>query len=250
MQDSRRLSIIIVNYRSEQYLEKCIASIYNWSNPEFFEIIVINNDPATDLEEIQSKYRDIRLYNVKKNLGFGAGCNLGAKKATGEFFLFLNPDTQFLDDYVGKILDKFVKSREKIGIIGPGLVTDEGKTQQWCAGKTITLWQIVKNNLGIIENKKIWESQEDICTDWVSGAALAIKKEAFEKIGGFDEKFFMYFEDDDLCRRARKAGYEVLYWPKEAILHSGGKSYGNVFPQKVQFYKSLAYYIKKKAKNL
>lgn len=250
MQNSKELSIIIVNYRSEQYLEKCIASIYSWSNPALFEIIVVNNDSKANLEGLAKKHYEIKLYDAEKNIGFGAGCNLGAKKAAGDILLFLNPDAQFLDDYAGKILDKFAKSPEKIGIIGPRLSTDEGKTQEWCAGKTITMWQIIKNNLGLVENKKIWESSENVCTDWVSGAALSIKKEVFEKIGGFDGSFFMYFEDDDLCRRARKAGYEVLYSPKEVILHSGGKSYGNVFRQKTQFYKSLAYYLQKKFRDI
>ena len=250
MQNHKELSIITVNYRSENYLKKCLASIYNFSDRERIEIIIVNNDEKFETSFFENNYPEARIINHRKNIGFGAGCNLGAKNVQGEFLLFLNPDTQFLDDYVGKIMDKFAKSPEKIGIIGPRLITDEGKTQQWCAGKTITLWQIIKNNIGLVENKKIWESPEDIYTDWVSGAALAIKKEAFEKIGGFDENFFMYFEDDDLCRRAKRAGYEILYSPEETILHSGGKSYGNTFRKKAQFYKSLAYYLQKKLKGL
>jgi len=248
MQNSKKSSIIIVNYRSEQYLEKCIASIYNWSNPDFFEIIVVNNDQECDLSKVAEKYDEVSVFDSKKNIGFGAACNLGAKSANGELLLFLNPDTQFLSDYVSELLKEFANNTENIGIIGPRLITDDGKTQEWCAGKTITPWQIIKNNLGIIENKKIWESQKNIFTDWVSGAALAIKRDVFEKIGGFDKNFFMYFEDDDLCRRVRRLDYKICYFPTISVLHSGGKSYGNVFRQKAQFYKSLAYYMMKRVK--
>jgi GT2 family glycosyltransferase len=125
-------------------------------------------------------------------------------------------------------------------------MTAAGETQPWCAGKKLTLGQFVKNNLGIIESKKIWESKNDVLTDWVSGAALTVRKEIFDKIGGFDENFFMYYEDMDLCGRARSLGYEVLYCPEISILHDGGKSRKNIFLQKIQFFKSMFYYIKKR----
>ena len=251
MQNPRKLSIIIVNYRSEQYLEKCIASVYNWSDPELFEIIVVNNDQSSKLGEIAQKYSEIELYDSQKNIGFGAGCNLGARKATGEILLFLNPDTQFSDDYVGKISDKFAKSPEKTGVIGPRLVTDEKKTQEWCTGKDTTIRSLIKSNLfWIDESRRIWESKEEITTDWVSGAALAIKKNIFEKIGGFDEKFFMYGEDMDLCRRVRETGFGVIYDPNLAILHRCGKSRESCLRQKTQFYTSSIYYLLKKRKSV
>lgn len=250
MRSPRKLSIIIVNYRSEKYLEKCLASVYNWSDPSLFEIIVVNNDQSSDLSALVERYGEIWLCNAEKNIGFGAACNLGAKKAVGEILLFLNPDTQLLNDYVGKISDKFAKSPEKTGVIGPRLVTDERKTQEWCAGKDVTIWQLIKNNLWITESKKIWESKQEIVADWVSGAALAIKRDVFEKIGGFDEEFFMYGEDMDLCRRAREAGFGVIYDPTLVILHSCGKSRESWMKQKMQFYKSSIYYLLKKRKSV
>lgn len=242
------LSIIIVNYRSEHYLEKCLASIYRESNPQQLEIIIVNNDQQVDLQAMQQKYPAIKLIMQEKNIGFGCACNVGAKEARGELLLFLNPDTQFLDDYAGRIADAF-KTDAQIGIVGPRLITDEGETQWWCAGKEISLWQILKNNLGLIENKKIWESKVPVFTDWVSGAALTSRRKLFESIGGFDENFFMYFEDEDLCWSARKRGPKVLYDPTLSILHSGGKSCESKIKQKTQFFKSLLYRIRKKAKN-
>ena len=249
MKTSIKLSIINVNYRSEQYLKKCLASVYKWSDSSLFEIIVVNNDLACDLSKLVEKYSEVSLFNAQKNIGFGAACNLGAKNAKGEILLFLNPDTQFLSDYVSELLDKFADSAENIGIIGPRLVTDDGKTQEWCAGKDVTIWQLIKNNLWIIESKKLWESQDKISADWVSGAALAIKREIFSKIEGFDEKFFMYGEDMDLCRRVREAGFGVIYDPILTILHSCGKSRESWIKQKIQFYKSSVYYLLKKHKS-
>ncbi|EKE11567.1 MAG: hypothetical protein ACD_15C00059G0005 [uncultured bacterium] len=241
-----KLSIIIVNYRSEHYLDKCLASIYSKSDSKYFEVIIVNNDQETELKTIEQKYIHAKIYNLKKNIGFGRACNYGAEKSTGSIFFFLNPDTQFLNNFVEYILEKFSKSEEKIGIIGPRLLTDNGETQIWCTGKDLTVGQRIKNHFWIIESKEIWESKEELIVDWVSGAALAIKNEVFKKIYGFDEKFFMYGEDLDLCARARDLGYKILYCPKISVLHSGGKSRKSFFRQKIQFFKSSLYYIKKR----
>lgn len=249
MQKFNKISIIIVNYHSEYYLDKCIASVYAQSDPQKFEIIVVNNDTKTQLHEIAEKYAKIKIYNYGTNSGFGKACNYGAKKASGDILLFLNPDTQFLDNYVDSILNKFAASKENIGVIGPRLITEEGVLQEWCAGKELTVWRLIKNNFRIIESRAIWESKKEALADWVSGAALAIKRDIFEKIGGFDEKFFMYIEDMDLCFQAKKINQEVLYCPEFSILHSCGKSRESLLRQKKQFFKSSLYFLFKKYKS-
>lgn len=243
------VSIIIVNYRSEHYLDKCLVSIYGASDARQFEIIVVNNDRKTDLHKIAEKYPTIKIFNCKKNVGFGAACNYGANKSRGNILFFLNPDTQFLNNYIGDVLKKIKEADKRVGIIGPKLMTDDGETQAWCAGKDQTIGQRIKNKTWMGESKEIWESKEEIFVDWVSGAALVIKKEIFEKIEGFDENFFMYAEDLDLCAKTRDLGYRVLYCPQMVILHSGGKSRENVFKQKIQFFRSSFYYIKKRISN-
>lgn len=241
------LSIVIVNYKSEQYLLRCLESLYEKKSNKPFEIIIINNDQQNDLQRIIEQYPTVTVIKNKKNSGFGAACNMGAKLAQGEIILFLNPDTQLLYDYTFDIADKF-NQQKNLGVIGPRLVADNGKAQWWCAGKDISFWQIFKNKLGIIESKKIWESKDGVFADWVSGAALFVKKELFEAVDGFDEKMFMYFEDMDLCRRIRKLGRDVLFFPEISIRHSGGKSYEGVIRQKSHYFKSLLYYTKKKIK--
>lgn len=250
MQNSKTsLSVIIVNYRSEQYLEKCLASLFKYLTGLDFEVIVVNNDEKDALGKIEKKFPEIKLINHQKNIGFGAGCNLGSKIAQGEILWFLNPDTEIVSPEIKNIFDK-LKESEKLAVIGPRLLTKEGKTQEWCAGKESTLWRNIKNNLGIIESKKIWESDKPMLVDWVSGATMAIKKEKFDLVGGFDEKFFMYFEDEDLCKRIKERDFQVMYYPKVSVVHLGGKSRENLLKQKKQFLRSFFCYLAKRKKNV
>lgn len=235
------LSIIIVNYKSEKYLEKCVSSIKEKLLDVDYEIIIVNNDK--DLGAVPLK--NINWIRTGKNMGFGTACNLGAKNARGKFICFLNPDTEIISENISELLNK-LKNNDNIAAIGPRLLTEDGKTQWWCAGKEFSLWRLVKNNIGLTESKKIWESQKEIFADWVSGAAFFIKKEIFKKTKGFDEKFFLYFEDEDLCRRIKSLGYDILYCPEFSILHKGGRSRESFLKQKMQFFKSMLLYIRKK----
>lgn len=240
------LSFIIVNYQSEKYLKKCISSIREKVLGVGYEIVVVNND-LEDLEAQLPKEAlgDMGLINTGKNVGYGAGCNVGARMAKGEILCFLNPDTILLNENIGKLLRQFKKD-SKIGLIGPKLISGENKVQWWCAGKELTPGSIILNNLGYKRDKKIWESQVPIECAWVSGAALFIRKDLFDKLDGFDEKFFMYFEDIDLCKRARMADYKVLYYPDFMIKHFGGKSFAlDKIKQKKYFYKSQWRYFRK-----
>lgn len=236
------LSIIIVNYKSEKYLEKCLSSVAEKIPSLNCEIIVVNNGSNLNI----ALPKNINCVNTGKNRGFGTACNLGAKIAKGEFILFLNPDTEIVSENISELLNRLAEDK-KIAVIGPKLIKEKGEVQEWCAGKEFSFWRLFKNNLGIIDSKKIWKSQKEILADWVSGAAFFVKKEIFNKAGGFDRNFFMYFEDDDLCKRIRKLGYDVLYYPNFAVLHKGGKSWDNSLKQKMHFFRSMLAYARKKS---
>lgn len=236
-----KLSFIIVNFQSERYLKKCLASLFNKVKNINFEIIIINNDNNSyNLKEIKKA----KLINLKKNAGFGKANNIGAKKAKGDFLCFLNPDTVILSENTSQIIKEFRKSK-KNGIIGPRLISKQNKTQWWCAGVKATLWDLIRNNLGFKKSRKIWESKIKKEADWVSGAALFIPRQLFLRLGGFDDNFFMYFEDIDLCRRAKELGKKVIYFPEVKVKHWGGKSNSNKNKQKKEYYKSQDYYFKK-----
>ncbi|OGI33437.1 MAG: hypothetical protein A2271_03475 [Candidatus Moranbacteria bacterium RIFOXYA12_FULL_35_19] len=238
------ISIVIVNYHSEKHLIKCLYSIYKHSFKEDFEIIVVNNDQKDKIKELIQKFPEVKIYQNEKNLGFGAGNNVGARIAKGDILLFLNPDTEIISKNIEDVLSLFEQD-DKVGIIGSQLRLDENKIQPWSVGYEISLLNLIKNNLGLMSSQDIWQAKEKVEVDWVSGAALFIRKDIFEKTSGFDEKFFMYFEDMDLCVRIKKLEKKVLYYPNFEVRHLGGESYQQKKLQKKDYYRSQEYYFKK-----
>jgi len=244
-QGHKKLSVIIVNFQSKHHLGKCLASIAEKIKRKIdTEIIIINNDCNEDLESVVSCFSDIRLINQEKNIGFGTANNLGAKSAQGEFILFLNPDTEILSKDIGRVLEEF-DANEEIGIIGSGLIDEEGEAQEWGAGSETGLWDILRNNAGFPKSRKIWRSKKKIMADWVSAAALFMPRKAFLDVLGFDESIFMYFEDMDLCKRVRRGGKKVVFFPEFKVKHICGGSSHSLKKQKKSYYNSQGYYFEK-----
>ncbi len=245
MRDSKKLSVIIVNYRSQEQLKKCLGSIFE----KIFtsvdgEIIVVNNDPEENLDLLEKNDPKITVINQKKNVGFGSAANIGAKKAKGEYFFFLNPDTEILEGRIEDIID-FLSSDSSLGVVGPRILGKNNVTQPWSVGQEIDFLEILLNNLGFIRNKKIWKSSESQEVDWVSGAAFLVPGSLFRSIGGFDRKFFMYFEDVDFCRRVREQNKKILFWPHFSIIHKCGQSLKDDKKRKSYYYFSQDYYFEK-----
>lgn len=245
MGKEKQLSFIIANYRSRNYLDKCLRSLKNNAKGFSFEIVIVNED-EDNLNIGDFGGLEIKIININKNAGFGKSVNIGSREAMGRYFCFLNPDTLLVSENINAIINEFER-KGTIGIIGPKIISEKNQAQWWSAGKDATLLDLIGNNIGFQRSKKIWESKEKIPCDWVSGAALFIRRELFQKLGGFDENFFMYYEDIDLCRRAKKIGSEVIYFPAVEIRHFGGKSFPKSADglQKKYFYNSQDYYFKK-----
>lgn len=239
-----KLSFVIVNYQSEKYLVRCLFSIKKKVLGMDYEVIVINNSRSNIRHS-----NGIKVINSDKNIGFGAACNLGARSAQGEWLCFLNPDTEIISSDIKKLLDEFHKNN-KLAIIGPRLTDDKNRTKKWIAGKEITIISILLNNFSHERDKKIWESPASVDCDWVTGAAMFVSRNIFNQLGGFDEQFFMYFEDIDICKRARRSGYKILYFPSFQVKHLGGKSFSDKKKQKTCYYKSQFKYFKKQVLGL
>lgn len=238
------LSIIIVNYRSRDYLEGCLASIekYLFASPlkNNFEVILVNNDKK-DLAFDRSFSFPIKIINQKRNTGFGSANNIGAKIAKGDFLFFLNPDTE-LTGYGFFNMLEYAKSNDATGAIGPKIIlAKENRSQPWTSGNKTTLWNVLFRNTFW----KAWNKSAITSVDWVSGTALLLKKSHFEAIGGFDEKFFMYFEDQDFCLRLEKIGRKNIFYPFFQIIHFDGKSWNNTKEKKAKFYQSQDYFFRK-----
>lgn len=217
------LSIIIVNYKSDEYTKNCIKSIKS--------SVTVKNEIIT-------------VDNSINNCGFAKAANLGAKKARGEYLLFLNPDTQVKrGDF--KELINYLDSNPKVGIVGLKMILEDGSLQPHSFGNKFSMLRSILTKLSI------FNFQFSISPDWVSGGAMVVRKNLFDELDGFDEQFFMYFEDQDLCLRAKKLGYKVELWKSIEIVHFGGKPLGgktqvsNRKRQLKMYYESQGKFIKK-----
>jgi GT2 family glycosyltransferase len=225
------LSIIIVNYRGWKQLRECLNSLSGFSGISFrTEVIIVDNNSGDGLLEVfRSDYPRFIFILNKVNGGFANGCNLGSSVAKGDYFLFLNPDTIASEKDVEKLLKRskenpgnYITSCRQVNATGkenrafglfPGIGTLTGP------GRAI--YRILnRNNVA----GKLVAKENLITPDWVSGSVIMIRNEIFRKLGGFDEDFWMYYEDTDLCKRARNLGGEIAYYTDITIQHNHGGS--------------------------
>lgn len=234
--DQLDLSIIIVDYKSRELIINCLSSIKEYCHNFSYEIILVNNSLDADLSKLKEK-----VITPKENRGFGAGCNIGAQEASGEYLFFLNPDTFLVDNSIETML-QFTKNHTEIGALTCLLYQKNGKELQ-------------KNFFGRFQNllsltfrhynyQKVNIKDEFFYADIVTGAALMIKRSLFRSLGGFDEKIFMYLEDDDLCKRLIDIGYKNAVLTTAKIVHLEGKS-SNSKQRKIFYYNSQNYYWRK-----
>lgn len=237
------ISFIIVNYKSKNFLKNCISSVTKNLSDCTWEIIIVNNDETVLEKAVGLALPNLRIINHLTNDGFAKACNIGAEDALGKILFFLNPDTEIrnLDfNAISKSLNQ-----TGIGILAPQIITPTGNIQKWSYGEKITLLTIIKNNLGLAKNDQSGIDTISMEVDWASGCALAIKKSVFDQLSGFDENFFMYFEDVDLCKRTQKLGKKIITLPEMQVLHFGGQSFAGIKKQKKDYYASQDYYFKK-----
>lgn len=213
------------------------------------EIIVINNDElplggiGRQIGSTPNLDFPISVLEINRNIGFGSAHNAGFARSGGEYVLFLNPDTKILPGALRELLDLFAGD-QKIGLAGPLLVDSAGRIQPDCFGSHKTPLATVAGK--IFSRKRGDPGQDGVFeTDWVSGGALLARREVFEKTGGFDERYFMYFEDVDLCLRAKKFGYKVAVNPAARIFHESGQSFANEREKKKYYYASQDHYMRK-----
>ncbi len=250
-----KVSIIILTYNSSLYILELIESLKKLnSNFTELEIIVVDNASTDDTLLKISNFPPIRragkypisnfkLIKNEKNFGFAAGINSGSKAAKGEYLLFINPDTKFEKGNISDLLSVFEKF-ENVGIVGGKLIDKEGKAEK-SAGKIFGLAEIILISLGLDEQFGVRTSPEKTKkVGFVSGGFMMIKREVFEKLKGFDENFFMYVEDVDFCKRAKKIGFDTYFTPEVCLTHFSHGSSSKSFAIE-QIYKSIFYYTKK-----
>lgn len=234
------ISCIFVNYRSSQLLETSLQSLFLHEKEAFFEIIIVNNDAseAEALAGIQEQFPNVRIVQTLGNIGFAAAANQGTKLATGEILFFVNPDTRWHEAFFGQLQQLF-REKEEVGVVGVALQNPQGKREAFSAGDFLTPSTLLR--------RALWRPRYATAgqIDWVSGGAMAIRTSLFRELKGFDERFFLYFEDMDLCLRVARARKQVWYQAEYSLLHFSGKSHTGRRLQKKYYDASLRYYVQK-----
>lgn len=239
------ISIVIVNYKSKKYLQECLFSIEEKIAPFFsIEVILVNNDQVENLESFRDKYPFVFLPENKENLGFGRGNNSGVSFSRGEILLLLNPDTKIDSSRIGAVMQKFEED-SRLGVLGSGLFDFSGKKQEWTEGEMVRLSTVLKNNLFFWRKGVRNFSNGAKEVGWVSGAAMFVRKKAFQEVSGFDPDFFMYFEDVDLCLRIAKKGWKIVHFPDFKVFHFCGGSLWDDVSRKKAYYDSQELFFKK-----
>ena len=234
---NKTISFIIVSYKTKHYLEDCIKAIISSTTGEY-DIILVENNSGENLDSLKDLSTDrIHIVYSDKNAGFGSGVNIGATIATGDWLCFINPDTKIQGD-----IHKLSTIGKNTGIMGLALVDNNQKIQDYQYGNFPTPQSIITNTA-----KKTWQTptKQIISTDWVSGGSLCIETALFRELGGFDEQFFMYYEDIDLCYRAKQAGYQAYWTQQITVWHQEGGSESNIKKTKERYYTAQRKYIAK-----
>jgi GT2 family glycosyltransferase len=221
------LSIVIVSFRGWSRLIKCLESLEAFTgNIIKTEVIVVDNKSEdTTILNIEERFPEFRFIHNTVNGGYANGCNLGAKYAAGQFILILNPDTIALETEVEKLLIAARRNPE-FGVVSCRQVTEKDK-ESVVYGVFPSFFNLTGLLRAIFRPgaPRTRTHPPDICfPDWVSGSVIMIRNETFKKVGGFDEDFWMYFEDVDFCRRIRDAGLEIAYCRNITIEHNHGGS--------------------------
>ena len=228
-------SIIYVNYKSAHYLANALKSLVENEEEQFFEVIIVNNDKdeAGAIKRLGEEFSCHIIENTD-NKGFGSAVNQGASLATGQWIGLINPDTLWPRAQLLKLKESL---KEKNGLIGLRLLNKEGQEERFGSGQTISLFQLVLNHLPSFSHKKT--------IGWLSGGALFFQKELWVALGGFDEKYFLYYEDVDFCERARCMGRSIEQERAFSVVHFKGKSHSSQKSQKKYYRESQEYYFLK-----
>jgi O-antigen biosynthesis protein len=252
----RKVSIIIVSYNVRSYVSHAIDSILK-SDYNNFEIIVVdNNSYDGTCDHLKTKYKTIHVISNDTNAGFGKAVNQGAKHADGEYLFVLNPDTIIEEDTISKLI-KFISMNKNIGMVGPKILNADGSLQLSCKRSFPTLKVALPKILGldkIFPNSK-WMGKYNLTfldpskshtVDAISGSCMMISASVFKKIGGFDENFFMFGEDIDICLRIWKANFEIHYFSGTKIVHYKGESVKTApYDSRQAFYDSMDIFVDK-----
>ncbi len=248
-------SIIIVTYNSSSYIGACLSPLLSISD---VELVVVDNDSKDGTAaKLRKEFPQVTLIALQDNIGFGRACNIGLAASSGSFTLFLNPDTIAREQAI-RTLIQFYEKHPRVGIIGGRLVDPSGRPLQSMGDTPSLTGLILDKPLAWVAKRvgprgffrrvlgrcsaKFCIPHEAKPVAWVSGAFLCCRRSIWDEIGGFDEKFFLYYEDVDLCLRATQAGWGVWHVPEAVVEHQSGASFGGDLSKQKEIYYANQYY--------
>jgi GT2 family glycosyltransferase len=212
-----------VSWNAKEHLARCLEHLAQQAP---HELIVVENGSTDGSSELLSARSDLTVIDLE-NPGFGAANNAGARLAKGDYLLLVNSDCELQEDAL-RILAQVLDENPRVGIVAPLLRRPTGRLQRSAGREPSLLTELLKKTMlhRIVKYYTYgsWSYDEDRTVDWVSGACMMVRRELFKHVGGFDERFFMFMEDLDLCKRVRDAGYDVQFTTQTSAIHYGGAS--------------------------
>jgi len=262
------LSVVIVSWNVRELLRRCLQSVVYSPQSSVLsrtqdddqglrtEIIVVDNASSDgSVEMVRAEFPQVRLIANERNLGFTRGNNQGLALSRGRYVLFLNPDTEVVGDALATMVH-YMDDHPDVGALGPLLRYPDGSVQSsrrrfptlgtaLFESTLLELWW-PGNPWARRYRMADWPDDVEQEVDWVVGACLLARREVLDQVGGFDEGFFMYSEEMDLCRRIKAAGWRVVYLPSAQVIHHEGKSSEQVVPARhIHFQTSKVRYFRK-----
>jgi N-acetylglucosaminyl-diphospho-decaprenol L-rhamnosyltransferase len=228
------VSVVIVSYNTRDLLEGCIRSVQRNTSPGIdYEIIVVDNASSDhSAQMIEAMFPDITLIALDENVGFGRGCNIGARAANGRYICLVNPDAELVGDTLHALV-LFARENPSAGLYGGRSVHNDGSLDPKSCWKLPSLWSLFCFGTGLSaafrdsaifdpEAMGRWQRDSVREVDAITGYLLMVHSAAWKRLDGFDEQFFLYGEDLDLGRRARQLGYRPIITPEAVVRHIGG----------------------------
>jgi GT2 family glycosyltransferase len=248
------ISAVLVNFNAGPELAKALQSISSELSGHPWEAVVVDNASSDDSREsVKAFPPHVRVIANATNIGFGRAVNQGVKAASGSLLLIMNPDCRLASGAFA-YMKREIERAPTTAVVGPRILDPDGSVQgnargdpdmfTGLFGRTTLLRRILPalavSRRNVITDAAI-RNADAVTVDWVSGACLLVRRAAFEAVGGFDERYFLYWEDADLCRRLRARGYKVRYVPTATAVHRVGHSSRRVRAAAIRAFHESAY---------
>lgn len=220
----KKVAVVILNFKLKDQTIKTVKSAQDSSYQEL-QVIVVDNNSKDGIEEDIQKLNGVDFIQSGDNLGYAGGNNLGIKRALdlgSELIFILNPDTTLEKESIDKLVEGL--ERNEAGIVCPKIYFTDSK-KIWFAGGKLDILNVLGSHRGVNEKDEGQYDKEEE-TDFATGAAILIKKQVLQKVGLLDDRYFLYYEDSDICFRAKKAGFKIMYIPKAVVFHKNAQATG------------------------